>query len=256
MTWNKLKNFLIGLFVCINIFLIINTISIYNSYKLSDSIINSTCDLLKNSGITIKSDIIPKSLPSFESAEFEPVDANDISIINEYTTEIDGTITFIINRKDFYKKNTLEIFKNLGFDKKSIKIVSDSIKNGVRYINCNQHYNKKTVYSSYINAEITKNGVAKISFKWYNVTDGYNTEAVNGEPVFASSVLIDFINLEERQSESKNITSVETGYFIPSFATNGEVRTISAIPAYCIKTDDGKSYCFNAYNGSFTGSFN
>ena len=256
MTWNKLKNFLIGLFVCINIFLIINTITIYNSYKLSDDVIKSTCALLKNNDITINPDIIPKSAPAFENIEFEPATQEDVSIINECTVGDDGAVTFTINRKDFYKKKAENIFKGLGFNKKSIKVVEDYIKDGVRYININQLYNKKTVYSSYIKAKITKNGVAQISFKWYNVTDGYNTEAVKGEPVFASSVLIDFINSDARKNESKNIISVDTGYFIPSIATDGEVRTISAIPVYCIKTDDGKSYCFNAYNGSFAGSFN
>ncbi len=256
MTWNKLKNFLIGLFLCINIFLIINTITIYNSYKLSDNVIKSTCALLENNNISINPDIIPRSAPTFENIEFEPADAENINIINDYTLGDDGSVTFSINRKDFYKKKAESIFVSLGFNKKNIKVVEDYIKDGVRYININQLYNKKTVYSSYIKAKITKNGVAQISFKWYNVTDGYNTEAVKGEPVFASSVLIDFINTDARHSESKNIYAVDTGYFIPSILTDSEVRTISAIPVYCINTDDGKSYCFNAYNGSFAGSFN
>ncbi len=251
MTWDKLKSFLIGLFILINIFLIICTVNINNSYKLSDEAIDSACGLLLKNSITIDKNIVLKEAIDFGYEEFKPKTAKDMSIITEYTENPDGSYTFSIKRGNFYNIKPKKLLEDIGFSKNSINIISDKYKKGVRYINASQKYNGKTIFTSYINAKITKNGLAEITFKWYNITDGHNTELVNSEPVFASSALIDFISLNARHPSSNNITKIETGYYIPTVTEQNQVQTITAIPVYCIKCDDSSSYYYNAYDGSF-----
>ncbi len=250
MTWNKLKNFLIGLFLCINIFLIVCTVNIHNSYKLSNDTIDATCLLLEKNGITIDKGLIPKSAVDFGYQDFEPISYDDISIITEFTSNQDGSVSFSIKRNNFYTKNAKNLLSELGFNKRSIIIVSDKTSDGERNIQAQQRFNGKTIYTSYINAKISKDGLAQITFKWYNITDGHNTELINKDPVFASSILADFAALDKKDTQSNTIIAVDSGYYVPTLAEQNQVQAITAIPVYCIKTDDLKSYYYNAYDGS------
>lgn len=251
MTWNKLKNFLIGLFLCIDIFLIICTINIHNGYKLSGDAIEATYLLLQNNGISIDKNLIPKKAIDFGYQEFEPLSYEDIKTSSEFTSNPDGSLSFTADDKDLYSKNAKKLLSEFGFNKRSIEIITDETAGGVRNIKAQQSFDGKPVYTSFINAKISENGLAEITFKWYNITDGHNTELVNKEPVFASSVLADFATLDKRHAESTLVTSVESGYWVPTLAEQNQVQTITAIPVYCIKTNDLRGYYFNAYDGSF-----
>lgn len=251
MTWDKLKNFLIILFLCINIFLIICTIKSNSGDKISDKTLDYTVSLVENAKISVKREQIPKNSINFEGIEFEPFGKQNLILqnIKGYTQE-NGISTFECKKKFNENASVKSILSEVGFNFKNAEIISDDKQNETRNIVLCEAIDKLVVYSSYMHITINKNGIAKFEYKWYNNIDGTKNKSEQ-KSVFASTVLTDFINNGERADSSNKIAKISYGHYIPNIDDDNNIQTIMSIPAYCICTTDGYEYYYNAFDGTF-----
>ena len=70
MNWSKAKTVLIFFFIIINVFLFYTILGrSLNNYYISKETVNNTVEILKNNGITVDKDIIPRRIQS--ASQFE-----------------------------------------------------------------------------------------------------------------------------------------------------------------------------------------
>ena len=251
MTWDKLKNFLIVLFLCINVFLVICTVKSNSGDKLSDKTLDYTVSLVKNAKISIKREQIPKNSIHFEGIEFEPFGKNNLIQKSIYDfTQKNGVFSFKCKKKFNENATVKSVLNEVGFNFKNAEVVSDEKKDGTRNIVLRETIDKLVIYSSYIHITINKNGIAKFEYKWYNSIDNTKSKSEQ-KSVFASTVLTDFINNSERADSSNKIVKISYGHYIPDIDDDNNIQTIMSIPAYCVCTSDGYEYYYNALDGTF-----
>lgn len=235
MNWERVKNFLIFLFLGINIFLLF---FMFNSVKITSStskaVIRDTASILQANSISVDEDIIPYSISNPGS-----FDAVPINIAHSYDSP-----------KHLKKSNTeSEIKKALAIiDVKNFEILKIS---DTKY-SVIQKINGYRVFSAGITAEITDNRIS-LNGLWYKQknkpsTDGYAHDVL----VYVTSVLIDFINNPDRNPQIHNtITNIDFGYGMPQYDSGTQHVSVPAVPCYCITTADGTSFIYEAASGEY-----
>lgn len=233
MSWERMKSFLIVLFVAINIFLIgfmLNSVS--KTATVTKAVVEDTVSILHNNNIRIDIDTVPLSVKNTGFFEVTP-----INVSNNHTAK--KTITDK-NAKGEIKK----ALKNLGIKDYIISRNND----GSYYVG--QKVYGYYLYDSGISAVINGNTLT-LEGKWYipkAKPSGKDTDII---PV--TSVLIEFMNNPHRDVNiHNNITDIAIGYCVPGHDNGSEYISMTAVPCYCITTSNGASFLYEASNGAFS----
>lgn len=235
MNWERVKNFLIVLFLGINIFLLFFT---FNSVKITSStskaVIRDTAAILQANNISIDEDIIPYSINNPGS-----FDAAPINISHSY----DSPKNLKESNAESEIKKALAIIDVKNFE---ISKVSDN-----RY-SVIQKINGYHIFNGGITAEITDNRIS-LNGVWYKQknkpsTDGYADDGL----VYVTSVLIDFINNPDRNPQIHNtIKGIDFGYGMPQYDSGTQHVSVPAVPCYSITTADGTAFIYEAASGEY-----
>jgi len=235
MNWEKIKNFLIILFLGINIFLVFIMLnSVKTTSSTSKSVVRDTVSILQANNINISEDIIPLSIDNPGS-----FDATPININHSYDSPKNITESNIES----------EIKKALAvINIKNYKIVATD---NLSYL-ITQKVDGYTVFDSGITARAEGNRII-LSGVWYNqkTKPKINSFADDGL-VSVTGVLIDFINNADRNPLTHNsITKIDVGYCVPLYDSGTQHVSVPAVPCYSITTSDGTFFLYEAASGVY-----
>ena len=245
MSWKNIKTFLILLFLCINVYLLIITYQSGNAKELTEGNIYDTWILLEKNGITIDKNIIPKNAPEYKNIELSPLDFDDKdSVKYDENGVITITADVIIN-----EQNAAGVIKDTmqksGLDTKNIVVKKKH----------DGYYVAETVGGMQIFNNILRVSIdsGKTVFKgiWYeyHMTDSYRTAETKA--VYATSALIAFISEFAQNGSEITISDISFGYHAVTDRSTSNAKSISAAPCYCLTDINGKSYYYNILDTSF-----
>ena len=232
MNWERIKNFLIILFVGINIFLIgFMFSSVRKSTSVTDAVVEDTVRLLGANSIGVEGKIIPLSVNNPGT-----LDVVAINVESQYTCS-----------------KTLSEANAVGEIKKALKALG--VKNTViSKTNETEYYimqkiKDNFIYDSGITALLDGNNI-KLSGVWYKQQTKPRSTEIDMMPVTA--ILIDFMNNPNRDVALHNkIESIGVGYCVPQYDSGVDHKSMPAVPCYSIKTENGTMFLYDALRGVY-----
>ena len=265
MNWSRAKTILIFMFLATAIF---QSFVLYNSERktknISPEIITSCTQLLKANQIEINPEIIPWHNYSLDFAEADNVIEDykqfatlllgeDIKKTEENVfSSAKGTVTFSGNSFD-YRENehsgeeiktetsaqalAKETLKSLGFDLDDAKR-SSSKTDTVYEITYTSYIDNTPVSDSAVTLLIQKDGISRISGKWFNITEKNGSSRLKT----ITSVLIDLIKADI--DKPAKISGISLGYTIPE--NNSFQKSVALVPVWQIEFENGKQLLVDA----------
>ena len=276
MNWSKAKTILITLFVFVNLFLIVILVVTNNNYiTINKDSINNVVLLLGSKGIKVDAKIIPQKMNNVISLDVKRAmdskqafanvafgagnykNDNDVYSSNIGTLKFDKglfDLTYTVPFQKFSKlssedaeDNATAILKRFKFDTKYLKTDSITKTPDGFIVNLIQKYKGREIVGIGLGVTMTKDGISEIKGRWLS------GDIIASKPIdtrHITSVLVDFLNNKDRaQDKPIKITDISMGYHVNSADYDFENKTLQAVPAYIIKTDEGRSYYFDARNG-------
>ncbi len=235
MNWERVKNFLIVLFVFINIFLICFMLSsVKTSSSVNKSVVADTVSILEANGVTVNPKLIPTSISNPGTFDVVALDVDSSYESPKKLTES--------NAESEIKK----AMKVLG-----LKGYEISRQDGQTY-SLMQKVSGYFIFDSGITAKIEDNKIT-LSGVWYKQQTKPRAEGYkDGGIVYVTGVLIDFINNGDRiPGTHDEITGIEVGYCVPWYDSGIEHKSMSAVPCYSVITADGTRFLYEAAGGTY-----
>lgn len=247
MNLGKVKNFLIILFLGINIYLILSMH--YSTRFAVDKATRESCaELLGERGISLDVSEIPEYTVNLNN-----IDTHNAVFMKSFIKKVNPQIknnkfTFEIKDVNFSGSSSIKnYFKKLGFDTAYMNIVR---KENADYIVC-----KTGNYRIFDNIiKITKNGRGYTAEGiWYEPsTNKVQSRSRTRNTVYITSVLLD---MTQNESIMKNapfeITDISYGYLAGKAYGKASHVTSAALPYYRIKDNHGNVYYFDAQSGTY-----
>lgn len=276
MNWSGAKNWLIVLFLGVNIFLIITLINNnIASSTVSDDLVQKTVAVLARNQITIDPALIPRDIPKLGTIEVENniLDMSGLAdtifsgnytydaASGQYVSE-DSTLTFVGDTLTYTDPTPDKAFMNLN-EKLACDLVLDTLKlygfrmdkasahayaaDGDNYtVLVEQGIDRYQLLDSRFVAKVSANGILSLEGTWFSASEnqGYFGGASSKvKPV--TSILIDFISDAARvQNGSTVVTDIDIGYTTGDKSTYH--KSVTAMPVWRICTADGHEYYFDA----------
>lgn len=256
MNWSKAKTVLIFFFVIINVFLFYTILGrSLNNYYVSKETVNNTVEILKNSGITIDKDIIPRRIQSASQFEAD----NIIVSYEEFAKKMLGENYLKISETEFKGDNGSISYYGDKFIFKS-KYSGDTSKNESNLLSILNSYgitlsdytyvdgcfkkniDGKKVYDCELNFDFTPENELIIYGVWFQKkSEPITTDA---ELKSAAAVLVDFLSEPNRPQGDVVIENIELGYMI--YETENFHKSIVPISAWEITLSSGEKVYLDA----------
>lgn len=235
MNWEKVKNFLIFLFLGINIFLVVFMLnSVKTTSSTSKAVIEDTVSILAANNISVNDDIIPFSVDNPGTFDAMPININHSydSPKNLSSSNIESEIKkalAIIGVKKFYMSQT---------DEHNYFIA--------------QKIDGYTLFDSGINAKTEGNRIT-LTGTWHKQKTKPKIDSFYGDSLVSiTGVLIDFINNPARDAAlDNNIVSIGFGYCTPHYDSGVPHVSVPAVPCYSITTSGGRTFIYEAASGEY-----
>lgn len=261
MNLGKVKNFLIILFLGINIYLLIS-LFLSTRFTIDKKTVQTTVSVLEKNDISVDESLIKRTLVNLKN-----IDTNNIIYTknfkkSEYASmfEIENDNFVFEKTSDVYSQNENKIkdevkslFEKAGFETKHMKfgkLYTDANKNKRFSVKC--FVSGYEIFDSNISVCVSKN---KISFagRWYEpLSANVKSKSRSRDTVYITSVLVNLIENEEaRQNMPLKITDIDYGYLAGTFYGEGAHVTTAALPYYRIKDDKNNVYYYDAKNASY-----
>ena len=232
MNWERIKSFLIVLFIVINIFLIVFMFgSVRKSTSVTDAVVKDTVGLLKANKITVDEDIIPLSVNNPGT-----LGVVAIKVSSQYQSP-----------KALTQSNTQSEIKKAirALGVKDFQI-SETRENEYYIM---QKIKDNFIYDSGIKATVAGNNI-NLSGVWYKQQT--KPSATDNDMMPITAVLIDFMNNPLLDGNTqKEISHIGVGYCVPQYDSGMEHKSMPAVPCYCITTSKGASFLYDASSGVF-----
>ncbi len=235
MNWERVKNFLIVLFIGINIFLVVFMLTSFNnSASVNKSVVKDTVSILNANGISINEDIIPSSISNPGTFDVVAINVNS-SYASPKTLDAGNTESELKKALKVLGVKDYEILKKDDFNYSVM-----------------QKTNGYFIFDSGITATINGNNIA-LSGVWYKQQTKPKSEGYSdGGIVYVTGILIDFINNADRNpAVHTEITGIDTGYCVPQYGSGLDHKSMPAVPCYCITTSDGAAFLYDAVSGAY-----
>lgn len=232
MNWERVKNFLIILFIFINIFLVVFMFSsVRTSTSITKAVVNDTVNLLSANSISIDSKVIPLSVNN--PGTFDVV---AINVDSSYTSSKALTESTI-------KSEIKKALKALGIKDFAISKVNDYEYYAVQKVN--EHF----IFDSGISARADGNNIT-LSGVWYNQQS--KPRGKNSDMLPVTAALIDFMNNSDRDKTIHNqVVDIQVGYCVPQYDSGMDHKSMPAVPCYSITTSNGSSFLYDAAAGTY-----
>ncbi len=235
MNWEKVKTFLIVLFIVINLFLMAFMFSsLRSSSSVNKSVVADTVSILNANNIAIDAETIPSSISN--PGSFDVVAINVDSSYQSPKTLTESNAVSEIRKA----------LKVLGVKDFEITPVDGSTYSVM------QRTDGYLIFDSGITAKLNGDNIS-LSGVWYKQQTKPKAEGYSdGGIVYVTGVLIDFINNPDRDSALHNeITSIDIGYCVPRYDSGMEHKSMPAVPCYSITTAGGTAFLYDATGGTY-----
>lgn len=270
MNWKSAKTILIVFFICSNLFLLTTIIlSTEKTSIITDDIRTSTVMILKNNGIEINPDVIPRKIKNAPILEAENViddqekfaekligpiieqqgdiykgkDAH-IKISGDYFELIPAIPSHTELTKKINPENALQvassILKIYGFSDDAE--LSLEINDDMYIVQSTKKDDDMCDFSSRLELKMSEAGITKLSGRWF-----LKKKEVSPLPTLKSvtSVLIDYISLNDRTIGDEKIVQLDFGYML-SEQDNEYHNEATLIPAWQITLSNNRKYVLSA----------
>lgn len=261
MNLGKIKNFLIVLFLGINIYLIFS-IAASSAFRIDYVTIENTVELLNSSKIGISKGIIPKKLSNLKNVETKNVIYTQRFKTSKYFENFvlqNDEFSAAFKNKKIYSEKDKNIIKEIksvlescGFDCDFMKFSDIKTKDGKKTFTISCYIQNYCFFDNVINVSIEKKEY-RIFGKWYNPqTTDVKSNSKSRETVYITSVLMDLKENEQvKKSLPITITNIEYGYLSDSiYGANGHVSA-TALPYYKITDNNNNVYYYDAADGTY-----
>lgn len=253
MNWEKVKSFLIVLFLCINILLVITTVrSIRTATSVSFETITDTAALLENNGIAINPDIIPRSVDNIDNIDLTNVVFCEGELSNPATDSAQfthslstGTVT-LGNAKDEAKKAARALGLAHAVPGDAVQLDDGSIA-----VDLHQRIDHFEVFDSEVRI-VFSDKTANVSGVWYLPETMPHKSGGAREMMYITGVLIEFIGNPDRAPQLQ-VSGIAFGYRIPPYESGVAHKQMTAVPCYRITASDGSRYDYDAKTGEYLG---
>ena len=274
MNWSGAKNWLIILFVALNIFLVFTLIkSDMQTSVIEKETVLQTIDVLKQNGITCSEQIIPTKMPKLGSIDvqnsvYDPYTFASTLLGEGCASLSDGQYALgtkrlkligdTIEYTDLKPQDNIKNFKAQTAQKYALKWLGEhgfktdtllphtSELNGSYLVFAQQKIDKYALLDSCLEITVTPNGITKMSGSWFLPSNGQNIFSNDAAQVRSViTVLLDFARDTTRINlESNEITQIDLGYTTGDKTTYHKYAT--AVPIWRIRCADNNEYFFDA----------
>lgn len=238
MEWSRIKTILIWIFAIVNIFLL----SIYfketsTGNFISEDVVTSTVEILKQSNVIVEKDVIPRRYENVKICNVENKYCNIAQMlegvgVDQSRVTVEGDGFSYIAETDEEADVLLESLLTSGY-------IKTEGEDGEYY---HLGFENKAFFDSFICVK-TKDGKIEVSGKnWLG--DRFSDEGVS-KIVSPAEILIDFA-AEYGGGEEISIKDIAAGYYIGERTEN--VR-VTAAPVWRITVSGGGEYYFDMRNG-------
>lgn len=276
MNWSKAKNWLIVLFIGVNLFLVFTIIrtNVQSSTIDRDTIANIV-NILQENGIAVEADVIPQSMPDlgpidvmnslsdYDALAALVLDANAQKAADkpEYTSGskrlwFEGDMIYYEDSspqqpyeglsQNRAQSIALELLRTYGFNMERAQASAAEQADGEYIVTVTQKIDQYVLFDSYFYVHIAPEGLRSFAGSWF-VPSGSQDILTNESARVKSivSVLLDFTRNEERiQNGSSQIVQIDLGYMTKAKDTYHKNAT--AMPVWLIRCSDGKVYDYEA----------
>ncbi len=235
MNWERVKNFLIILFIAINIFLVgFMFNSVRTSTSVNKSVVADTVSILNANNIAINADIIPSSISNPGTFDVVAIDVD---------SSYESPKTLTAGNTESEVKKALKVLGVKDFEISKIDDTNYSVM---------QKTDGYFIFDSGITAKISGNNIT-LNGVWYKQQTKPKAEGYSdGGIVYVTGVLIDFINNADRNPSIHNeVTGIDIGYCVPRYDSGMEHKSMPAVPCYSITTANGSSFLYEAGSGTY-----
>lgn len=253
MNLGRVKNFLILLFLGINIYLIATGFSSARFY-LDKATVSDCIEVLGENSVTLKEGVMPEY-----TVNLRGIDTDNVVYTNEFVRggkngfkTKGNTFSCMFTPSDDAaepKKAVLGFLYENGFDTEHMKF-SPSKKDGVWYITCNvENY---AIFDSRIKVTKGKNSYI-LNGRWYE-PKSHKVRSQNRQrnTVYITSVLVNMLQNEDvMQNAPFEITDIDYGYLAGLPYGSEEHIRATAMPYYRIKDNKGNTYYYDAESGEY-----
>lgn len=238
MEWSRIKTILIWIFAIVNIFLL----SIYfketsTGNIISEEVVASTVEILKQSNVSVDKDIVPRRYENVKICNMENKYSDVKQMlagagIDESKVAIDGNgFTYIAKDKD-EADGVLDLLLMSGYKKTEAQ-------DGEYYY---LSFENKAFFDSFICVRSNGESTEIIGKNWLG--DRFSDEGV-AKIVSPAEILIDFA-AEYGGGEEITIKDITAGYYVGERTEN--VR-VTAAPVWRITLSGGEEFYFDMRNG-------
>lgn len=254
MNWSRVKTILILFFLCTNLFLVsVIVMSGHRVHTISDEIIHSTGEILKNNRILMNEKLIPKrvsflpelaGIPAAEDEEWisgilggqaEKLGEGEYQGEHGTLTVQDQTISFsgsipLEKMQEGEANAIMNFMQQRGMDRSQIRI-QQLPESGVWRLT--EQVNEAEIFDQGFDLTVENGAVVKLTGSWL-VSLKKKKEAAAQKN--AAEILLDFVGIESRPQDEVTITSLEPGY----------AYSETLYPVWRISLSDGSVYLMDA----------
>lgn len=276
MNWSKIKSIFIILFLLSDMFMLgLLVKSHMRRTSISPEVVASTVDILKDNGVNIDAEIIPKKIGTVHYAEVENVIGDyegfakailgEDAVMTADDRYENGDMSVRFSGNGFLFNNNAEINRELGTDENTARNVAAEFLTKIGFklkrakVVCNKNGNGCDVtystsigglplFGSEVTVSVMGNSVATVSGTWFNEGSATGTDSVLKS---ITSVLIDTIPNFDTSAGEITIRGIELGYIVPESSTYHKSATL--VPVWKISDTAGNAYYSDARSTESSG---
>lgn len=278
MNWSRAKNWLIVLFLGLNLFLIFTILRInIQSSTIDKETVANVVSIMHANGITVSADNIPTKMPNLGPINV----ANNVVDYDALAWRVLGDGYEKAEEKHLYTKDSrrllfegdtvhfkdsnpneqlgaldekaarslvLDKLREYGFDMERAQVTAKKGADNAFYVMAAQKIDQYVLYDSYFYFVVTERGIEEFSGSWFVVSGGQDVlsnEAARVKSI--ASVLLDFARDRSDKlvkESSDTIVKIDLGYMTKAKETYHKNAT--AMPVWVIRCSDGQSYDYEA----------
>lgn len=276
MNWSRAKNWLIILFIGVNLFLVFTIIRTnLQSSSIDKETVANVVNIMKTNGITVAAETIPNQLPNLG-----PIDvSNNLTDYDALVSRVLGDDAVKEPDKPDYTSGSRRLWfegdmilyydsqpqepidglnakkaqdealarlRAYGFDMERARATATQQPDGSYIVTVVQNIDQYALFDSYFYVRVAQDGIYEFTGSWFVVSGNQDMLANESARVKSIvSVLLDFARDEQRIANgSAEIVEINLGYMTKAKDTYHKNAT--AMPVWVVRCSDGRVYDYDA----------
>ena len=276
MNWSRAKNWLIILFIGVNLFLVFTIIRTnLQSSSIDKETVANVVNIMRTNGITVAAETIPNQLPNLG-----PIDvSNNLTDYDALVSRVLGDDAVKEPDKPDYTSGSRRLWfegdmilyhdsqpqepidglnakkaqdealarlRAYGFDMERARATATQQPDGSYIVTVVQNIDQYALFDSYFYVRVAQNGIHEFTGSWFVVSGNQDMLANESARVKSIvSVLLDFARDEQRIANgSAEIVEINLGYMTK--AKDSYHKNATAMPVWVVRCSDGRVYDYDA----------